>query len=139
MNTINKELEILLYDKNFGLITERQVIITKNNCEKKLRFESINKVNLIKKRFFYSNLFLFLTSCFIFVFNYLFLKTNQIIFYSTLGIGILFFLYAIIHKFYTYELIIKENNDKIHIIKTSELKKKRIKKFYFTLIKKTKR
>ena len=68
---------------------------------------------------------------------YFYLKSNKnIIFYSLIGIGILMLVYSFIHKFYIYRLVIKENNDAVVEIKTTQINRDQIKDFYKTILKK---
>ena len=55
--------EIVHFDKKFGLITSNWLVLTSGNLQNKIRFESIQKVNLIKYRVLHTNIFLFVFSC----------------------------------------------------------------------------
>ena len=54
----NNETNLINY--KFGLITDKQVIITKGFKKSKVPFNSINRVNLIKSNVFYLNILLLL-------------------------------------------------------------------------------
>ncbi|WP_395067291.1 hypothetical protein [Flavobacterium sp.] len=136
MTTIEVNSDIVHFNKKFGLITEKQIIITEGSQHNKINFESINRVNLIKKRVFYSNMTLFLISICVFGYTFFFIQSNKKdMFYSMILIGILFLVYSIIHKFYQYKLVIKFKDNSIHEIQTTQLHRKSIKEFYSSIIK----
>jgi hypothetical protein len=57
-------------------------------------------------------------------------------FYGLIFIGIVLFLYSIVHKFYTYKLIIKEKDQTLIEVKTTQLNRKSIKEFYNAIVRK---
>jgi hypothetical protein len=107
MTTFQANNETILINDKFGLITDNQVIITKGSKKSKVPFNSINRVNLIKSRVFYLNILLFLLSASVFIYSYFMFNSERLfLFYGLIFIGIVLFLYSIVHKFYTYKLII---------------------------------
>lgn len=136
MNSIDD----IKFDKKFGIITDKQIIINAGNeIENKISISSISKVKLIKKRVFYTNLAFLTTSIFAAVF--LFINTEIHLFITvTLGLlSIASLVYAFIHKFYFYKIVIKLNNNTQHSLKTSQLHRKKIKEFYYAIFVKVKK
>lgn len=137
MTTFQANNETILINDKFGLITDKQVIITKGSKKSKVPFNSINRVNLIKIRVFYLNILLFLLSASVFIYSYFMFNSERLFFfYGLIFIGIVLFLYSIVHKFYTYKLIIKEKDQTLIEVKTTQLNRKSIKEFYNAIIKK---
>ena len=137
MTTFQANNETILINDKFGLITDNQVIITKGSKKSKVPFNSINRVNLIKSRVFYLNILLFLLSASVFIYSYFMFNSERLFFfYGLIFIGIVLFLYSIVHKFYTYKLIIKEKDQTLIEVKTTQLNRKSIKEFYNAIIKK---
>ena len=137
MTTFQANNETILINDKFGLITEKQVIITKGSKKSKVPFNSINRVNLIKSRVFYLNILLFLLSASVFIYSYFMFNSERLFFfYGLIFIGILLFLYSIVHKFYTYKLIIKEKDQTLIEVKTTQLNRKSIKEFYNAIVRK---
>ncbi|MFY7740587.1 MAG: hypothetical protein ACOVQC_08725 [Flavobacterium sp.] len=137
MTTFQANNETILINDKFGLITDNQVIITKGSKKSKVPFNSINRVNLIKSRVFYLNILLFLLSASVFIYSYFMFNSERLFFfYGLIFIGIVLFLYSIVHKFYTYRLIIKEKDQTLIEVKTTQLNRKSIKEFYNAIIKK---
>lgn len=137
MTTFQANNETILINDKFGLITDNQVIITKGSKKSKVPFNSINRVNLIKSRVFYLNILLFLLSASVFIYSYFIFNSERLFFfYGLIFIGIVLFLYSIVHKFYTYRLIIKEKDQTLIEVKTTQLNRKSIKEFYNAIIKK---
>ncbi len=129
--------DIIYFDKKFGYITENQLIITKGAKKNKVYINSIKRVNLFKSRLLLSNLVCFLASTSLLLYVYFYLKSNKnIIFYSLIVLGLLMLVYSFIHKFYIYRLVIKENNDAVVEIKTTQINRNQIKEFYKTILKK---
>ena len=137
MTTFQANNETILINDKFGLITDNQVIITKGSKKSKVPFNSINRVNLIKSRVFYLNILLFLLSASVFIYSYFMFNSERLFFfYGLIFIGILLFLYSIVHKFYTYKLIIKEKDQTLIEVKTTQLNRKSIKEFYNAIVRK---
>jgi hypothetical protein len=137
MTTFQANNETILINDKFGLITDNQVIITKGSKKSKVPFNSINRVNLIKSRVFYLNILLFLLSASVFIYSYFMFNSERLFFfYGLIFLGIALFLYSIVHKFYTYKLIIKEKDQTLIEVKTTQLNRKSIKEFYNAIIKK---
>ncbi|GAA4070675.1 hypothetical protein GCM10022389_14860 [Flavobacterium cheonanense] len=137
MTTFQANNETILINDKFGLITDNQVIITKGSKKSKVPFNSINRVNLIKSRVFYLNILLFLLSASVFIYSYFMFNSERLFFfYGLIFIGIVLFLFSIVHKFYTYRLIIKEKDQTLIEVKTTQLNRKSIKEFYNAIIKK---
>ena len=129
--------DLIYFDRKFGYITENQLIITKGTKKNKVYINSIKRVNLFKSRLLLSNLVCFLSSTSLLLYVYFYLKSNKnIIFYSLIVLGLLMLVYSFIHKFYIYRLVIKENNDAVVEIKTTQINRDQIKDFYKTILKK---
>ena len=137
MTTFQTNNEIIHFDDKFGLITENQVIITKNSKKYKVNFETINRVNLIKSRVFYLNIISLLLSLSVFGYTFSILKSERLVlFYGLILIGILLLIFSFIHKFYIYKLVIKEKNHSTIVLKTTQINRKNIKEFYKAIISK---
>lgn len=137
MVAIETKNDIVYFDKKFGYITHNQLIITKGSKKNKIYINSIKRVNLFKSRVLLSNLICFLTSTSLLLYVYLYLKSNKnITFYSLIVTGIVLLVYSFIHKFYIYKLVIKENNDAVVEIKTTQIYRDQIKDFYKTILNK---
>lgn len=137
MTTFQANNETILINDKFGLITDNQVIITKGSKKSKVPFNSINRVNLIKSRVFYLNILLFLLSASVFIYSYFMFNSERLFFfYGLIFLGIVLFLYSIVHKFYTYRLIIKEKDQTLIEVKTTQLNRKSIKEFYNAIVRK---
>ncbi|GAA4048886.1 hypothetical protein [Flavobacterium chungnamense] len=137
MTTFQANNETILINDKFGLITDNQVIITKGSKKSKVPFNSINRVNLIKSRVFYLNILLFLLSASVFIYSYFMFNSERLFFfYGLIFLGIVLFLYSIVHKFYTYKLIIKEKDQTLIEVKTTQLNRKSIKEFYNAIVRK---
>jgi len=135
MTTFQANNETIQINKKFRFITDNQVIITNGSKKNKVPFSSINKVNLIKSRVFYLNILLFLMSIFIFVYSFFVFKSGQLLlFYCLILIGLLLLIYAAVHKFYTYKLIIKEKDKSIIEVRTTQINRKSIKEFYGAIV-----
>ena len=136
MTTTGIENEIVHFDKKFGIITEKQVVITNGVEKNKINFESIQKINLIKSRTFFLNTIYFGLS--VLVFSYTFLihqHNNHFIFYGLILSAVLLLVYSLLFKFYNYNLIIKEKNKSVVNIKTTQIHRKNIKEFYLNMCK----
>lgn len=127
----------IYFDRKFGYITENQLIITNGSKKNMVYINSIKRVNLFKSRLLLSNLICFLSSTSLLLYVYFYLKSDRnIIFYSLIVVGLLLMCYSFIHKFYIYRLVIKENNDGVVEIKTTQINRTQIKDFYKTILKK---
>lgn len=137
MTTFQANNETIHINDKFGLITDKQLIITKGSKKSKVPFDSINRVNLIKSRVFYLNTILLLLSISVFIYSFFVFKSERLmLFYGLILIGIILFVYSIVHKFYTYKLIIKEKDKTLIEIKTTQINRKSIKEFYNAIVKK---
>lgn len=137
MTTYQANNETIHINDKFGLITDNQLIITKGSKKSKVPFNSINRVNLIKRRVFYLNTILLLLSISVFIYSFFVLKSEKLfLFYGLLFIGIALFIFSIVHKFYTYKLIIKEKDQTLIEVKTTQLNRKSIKEFYNAIVRK---
>lgn len=137
MTTFQTDSEIVLFSKKFGLITERQIILTNGTSQNKVNFDSINRINLIKKRVFYINTILLVASLILYTYIYFSIKYHPKEFLIGLALlGTLLLVYSLIYKFYNYKLVIKEKDNSIIEVKTSQLHRKCIKEFYNAIIKK---
>lgn len=127
-----EDLDIVKFNKKFGIITKNQIILTKpeNNT---IYFDSIKKVKLTKNRVFYTNFtFLFLTILFA-TLLYLFFEIHIAFRVLLIVFSISSLFYSIAHKFYQYKIVIKLNNDEQYILKSTQLHRKCIKDFYHTI------
>lgn len=137
MTTYQANNETIHINDKFGLITDNQLIITKGSKKSKVPFNSINRVNLIKRRVFYLNTILLLLSISVFIYSFFVLKSEKLfLFYGLLFIGIALFIFSIVHKFYIYKLIIKEKDKTLIEIKTTQINRKSIKEFYNAIVQK---
>lgn len=136
MTTFQTDNQIIHFNEKIGLITENQVILTKLNGHNKIRIDSIERVNLIKRRVFYSNLALFLLSICIFSFAYFFFESEKIQMYvSVIIFGVILLIYSLLHKFYLYKIVIKEKDNSIVEFQTTQMNRKCIKEFYNMILK----
>jgi hypothetical protein len=124
------------FDKKFGFITPQQLILTQGASHDHIALESIDYVNLIKYRVLFTNAILLIFSCMLLFFSAFILNAEKIKIYGLLLIGIAILIFSIVHKFHFYRLVIKENNNTVHVIQTSQINRKCIKQFYILLIKK---
>lgn len=131
--------QTIKYHKIFGVVTEKEVIINTKKGQNKIYFNSISRVNLIKKRVFYSNI-IFLTISVLCLSILFFEESKNLIsktFLIILAISTLIF--AIIHKFYFYKIEFKLKNDESFKIKTTQFNRDSIKEFYNSILKKVKK
>ena len=136
MTRFETDQHLLFFSKKFGLITEKQLILTNGKKLNKIKIDSIAKVSLLKHRVFYLNSLLFIVSAGIFTLIYLFYESEKMELYlSFMVIAILILVYSIMHKFYSYKIIIKEKDRSMFEIRTNQLNRKRIKEFYSTILK----
>ena len=136
MKSTEIENEIVHFDKKFGLITDKQVVITNGLEKNKINFESIHQINLIKSRTFFLNTIYFGLS--VLVFSYTFLihqHNNHFIFYGLILGAVMLLVYSMIFKFYNYNLIIRDKNKSVVNIKTTQIHRKNIKEFYLKMCK----
>jgi hypothetical protein len=127
------ESEILIIDKNFGVITENEVVLSKKNNQKNINFDIIKKVKLIKQRIYLSNLLLIILSVNLLIIAYKLFTYNYIISIGLIAIGIYCLIMSIYHKYYKYKLVIIENDNAIHKIETKQSNRDSIKDFYYTI------
>ncbi len=76
MKPLINNSQTIKYYKKFGVITDKEVIIDNGKRQDKIYIESISRVNLIKKRVFYSNIILLAFS--FYVYSFYFLKKVKI-------------------------------------------------------------
>ncbi|MES2747296.1 MAG: hypothetical protein V4648_02895 [Bacteroidota bacterium] len=130
------ETEILHFDKKFGIITHNKVILTNGNSKQdKIDFDAIEKVNLIKYRVIYTNVALLAVGLSVLTASFFYWNSEKIAVLLLLLLGITLLIYSITHKFYYYRLVIKEKNRALHTVKASQLDRKYIKQFYFSIVK----
>jgi hypothetical protein len=136
MTTFQTDQHLLFFSKKFGLITEKQLILTNGKKLSKIKIDSIAKVSLHKHRVFFLNSLLFILSAGIFTLIYLFYESEKMELYlSFTVIAILILVYSIMHKFYSYKIIIREKDRSIFEIHANQLNRKIIKEFYSTIVK----
>ncbi len=136
MTTFQLDNNVVHFNKKFGIITNKQVIITKGTDQNKININSINNVNLIKRRVFYLNLLLLLMSISIFTYTLFFLKSEIVeMYYSLIFVSMVLLLFSLIHKFYMYVLVIKEKDHEVVELKTTQIHRKCIKEFYYKIVK----
>jgi len=135
MTTLQTDNQVIHFSKKFGFVTENQLILT-SGSRNKIRLDSIDRVNLIKRRVFFYNTLLFMISLSIFALTYLYFEAERMEYYLCLGaFGLIILVYSVIHKFYQYRLIIKEKDHSIIELKTTQRHRKSIKEFYATIVK----
>lgn len=136
MTKFQTDQHLLFFIEKFGLITETQLILTNGKKINKIKIDSIAKVSLLKHRVFYLNSLLFIFSAAIFTLIYLFYESEKMELYLCfMVIAILILVYSIMHKFYSYKIIIKEKDRSIFEIRTNQLNRKKIKEFYKIIVK----
>lgn len=136
MTKFETDQHILFFSEKFGLITEKQLILTNGKKLSKIKIDSIDKVSLHKHRVFYFNSLLFILSASIFTLIYLFYESEKMELYlSFIVIAILILVYSIMHKFYSYKIIIREKDRSIFEIQANQLNRKKIKEFYSSIVK----
>jgi len=134
MTTLKTDNQVIHFSKKFGLITENQLILT-TGSRNKIRLDSIDRVNLIKRRVFFYNTLLFIISLSIILLTYLYFESERMEYYLCLGaFGMIVLVYSVIHKFYQYKIIIKEKDHSVVELKTTQRHRKSIKEFYSTIV-----
>lgn len=134
MTTFNNDNQIVHFSKKFGLITPNQVILINGTQQSKIDINAIRTINLFKKRVFSSNLLLFISGILFLAVAYLSYSMNdRIMMISTASIGFVMVVFALLHKFHTYRLVILEQNKIVHEVKATQLHRKCIKEFYTSL------
>jgi len=134
MTTLKTDNQVIHFSKKFGLITENQLILT-TGSRNKIRLDSIDRVNLIKRRVFFYNTLLFIISLSIILLTYLYFESERMEYYLCLGaFGVIVLVYSVIHKFYQYKIIIKEKDHSVVELKTTQRHRKSIKEFYSTIV-----
>lgn len=128
--------DIIHHDKKLGMITKKEVILYIDNHEERIGFESIHNVKLIKKRIFIINTLLLLGSGIVFYLTYFFYHIHSIASSVLFILGFSGFLYSFYHKYYRYTIVIKEKDKKVHELKTTQMHRDSVKKFYFKIAKK---
>lgn len=136
MTRFETDQHLLFFNKKFGIITEKQLILSNGKKLNKIKIESIDKVSFRKHRVFYLNSMLFILSAGIFTLIYFLYESEKMELYlSFTVIAILILVYSIMHKFYSYKIIIREKDRSIFEIRANQLNRKRIKKFYSSIVK----
>lgn len=135
METAINDHEIIHHDKKLGFITKNEVILYHKNREEKIDIQSVNNVQLVKTRVFYFNLALLVGSVVIFYFTYFIYPLHSIIASGLFIGGCSTLLYSFYHKYYHYTIVIKKKDKKIHELKTTQVNRENIKKFYFKIAK----
>ena len=131
MTPFQTDQHLLFFSKKFGLITDTQLILTNGKKLSKIKIESIDKVSFRKQRVFRLNSLLFIFSATIFTLIYFFYESEKMELYLSFTIiAVLILVYSIMHKFYSYKIIIREKDRSIFEIQTHQLNRKRIKEFY---------
>ena len=131
MNLLNKNTEIILFDKKIGLITSNEVIFEEKRKQVKIELATINKVSLSKHRVYISNAIILLIGVFLVINTHIFFRNNKIeVYYSLLGISFLVLLFSFYHKFYFYKIDFRKKKEVIYTYKTSQLQRNNIKTFY---------
>lgn len=134
MTTLKTDNQVIHFSKKFGLITDNQLILT-TGSRNKIRLDSIDRVNLIKRRVFFYNTLLFIISLSIILLTYLYFESERMEYYLCLGaFGVIVLVYSVIHKFYQYKIIIKEKDHSVVELKTTQRHRKSIKEFYSTIV-----
>lgn len=137
-STIN-EHDIIHHDKKLGFITKNEVILYKKDREEKIDIQSVNNVQLVKTRVFYFNLLLLIGSAIIFYFTYFIYPLHSILASALFVAGCSTLLYAFYHKYYHYTIVIKDKDKTTHQLKTTQVNRDNIKKFYFKIAKRVDR
>ncbi len=133
MKKMNTDLEIITYDKKFGLLTNNEIILSLKKGNKKIALENINHVSLNKKRIYFSNALLFVAGVAILYFTRQIFNEYSFASYGLLGIGVYLIVSAFLHKFYYYHFVVTESNYTVHKITTPQWNREKIKEFYFGL------
>ena len=133
------QTETVHFNKKFGLITSDQLLLTSGNEKNRIQLESIERVYLVKYRVLYTNIFLFFFSCALLLFPTFVLQIEYKKIIPFAALSLLLLVYSYFHKFYFYRLEIKDVNKTTYTVKTSQLNRKCIKNFYFSLAKKVKK
>lgn len=136
MNSRDKNDGLHFFNKNIGVVTANDVILTKSRNQETIAIQNIEKIELVKKRDYILNLILFAFSLAILIYSYFYINHNQIIKTTIFLTGILILSFSYIFTKTNYILKIVDLNRKIHTLKTSKKNRKEIKKFYFTISKK---
>ena len=123
--------DIILFDKNIGIVTPNQIIIGDGKDQKRIDIDSINKVILVKNRVFFTNIILTFISISFMGSTHVFFRDHKVeIYYGLLFIGTLTLLYAIFHKFYIYKIGFMKKKKMVYEFNASQFKKENIKEFY---------
>ena len=135
MNTAINEQDIVHHDKKLGIITQNQLILYIGNREEQIDIQSVNNVQLIKKRVFRLNLFLLVGSLVVFYFTYFFYHMHSVVALLFFAVGLFAFLFSFYHKNYNYTIVIKEKNKTTHQLRAKQVYRENVKKFYFKIAK----
>lgn len=136
---MDSDLDILKYNEKFGVITNKLVLIKLKDKQRKVNYEEIKNVKLVKYRVFYSNIALLVSSLIFIAIGILSenLNSSAKIFIGSASLLLLF--YSFLHKFYFYKLEININPDDQVVVITNQSNKSSIKDFYFSILKRVKR
>jgi hypothetical protein len=127
--------QTLPHESRFGTVTKKEVILNEKSVQSKIQLENINQVNLIKKRFLFSNILLMILSLSLLVYTFFKLNASKEITLSLSVVCGFLFVIALNHKFHFYKLIIKEKNNAIHVVSTHQIHRKGIKELYLSITK----
>ena len=114
---MDSDLDILKYNEKFGVITNKLVLIKLKDKQRKVNYEEIKNVKLVKYRVFYSNIALLVSSLIFITIGVLSenLNSSAKILIGILSVLLLF--YSFLHKFYFYKLEININPDDKVVVK----------------------
>lgn len=130
--------EILYFDKNFGIVTSNQIILSNSNKQEKLNISDIQSVRLIKKRVSSISYALFIAGIVFAVSTFLYFNTISTSSIIASIVGLCIIAMSFLLKFHRYHLVIKDHKLHIHVIKTNQWKREQIKKFYNSIVKEIK-
>ncbi len=133
MKTLQKKT--IPFESKFGSVTQNEVILNEKTIQSKIQLENINQVNLIKKRFLFSNILLMIFSLSLLIYTFFKLNASKEITLSLSVVCGILFVIALNHKFHFYKLVIKEKNNAIHVVSTHQIHRKGIKELYLSITK----
>jgi len=137
MTTSTKENNLIFYNEKFGLITENQLIINNGSQKNIINFDSISRVNLIKKRINYYNFISFFLCIIVFVYSIFMFDIKKLeLFFAFIFLGIILLVITNFIRFHSYRLVIKEKNQTTFEVKTNDFHRKSIKEFYYSITQK---
>ena len=119
-----------------GVITDTKVIIYKGKDSDVIYLDNIRRINLIKKRKFYTNIFFL---CLAFGISAVLFYNIELDFMLKVGIILAIVLIGMLsafHKFYFYSIIIDSKDNQSFVLSTTQFQKEQTKKFYYSIRKK---